>query len=460
MSFLSRFSIRWRITIGSLLIASVIFGLAGFASRAELVSILSFTTETLLKHDAAPITHQIVNGATSIGAPGRGQLVSVVDPDGTVKRSTLPVDLNERLKELLRFDGPPREFVVGDDTFEVLTQSVHAPGGIWTVVTARNQDASILLLNRITIALVFGALSLTVGFGFASWLLTGAALRPVTRMRAQAEAISRAGSSQPLPVGPARDELSALAATLNEFIEEQRATSARERQMVSDASHELRSPIAVLMAQLELAHLNSGDAAALENDITAAQASTRRIADLATSLLELSQLESTVSTSVSTWEELTGELGAAADRARVISVGNDVRVNFRIEGTRGAASYPLLAARFGRVIDNFAGNALAVMPNGGDLQFTLIQHTGRLQLQVKDSGPGVPEEFIPRAFDRFTRPDDSRSAATGGSGLGLAIVRAIVSRAGGTVQLSNSHPGLVAFVEIPEVQTAELASAI
>ena len=454
MMLLSRLSIRWRITLGSLVIATVFFGLAGFAFRAEVVSILSSTTETLLKHDAAPIVTEISNGAATIDTPGRGQLVSVVGPDGIVKRSTLPDDLRSRLDEILRFSGESREFVAGDDTYLVLIQSVNSSGGAWSVVTARNLDASTLLLGSITTAMVIGALILIVGFGIASWLMTGAALRPVSRMRAQAETLSKGGTSEPLQVGPARDELAALAETLNEFIENQRTTAARERQMVSDASHELRSPIAVLMAQLELAHLNSGDAVALEAEISTAQASTRRIADLATSLLELSALESTSSTSFSSWDELSRELGEAADRARSMGAGSGVDVNFEIEsdGDRGAARYPLPVSRFGRIVDNLSGNALAVQPNGGELQLTLVQRPWELELRVEDGGPGMPDEFIPHAFDRFTRPDESRNAATGGSGLGLAIVRAIVNQAGGTVGLANSHPGLVARVLIPEVE--------
>ncbi len=460
MMILDRLSIRWRITLGSLLISAVLFGLAGFAFRAEIVSILSSTTQTVLKHDAAPIVTEISNGAATIDTPGRGQLVSVVGPDGTVKKSTFPDDLSARLDEILRFSGETREFVAGDDTYLVRTQSVNTAGGNWSVVTARNLDASTLLLGSITTAMVIGAAILIVGFGVASWLMIGAALKPVARLRAQAETLSKGGTSEPLHVGPARDELSALAETLNEFIDDQRATSARERQMVSDASHELRSPIAVLMAQLELAHLSSGDAAALEAEISTAQTSTRRIADLATRLLELSTLESSLSTAISSWDELSRELGEAADRARVMGSSSDVNVNFRVESEveEGSAGYPLAVSRFGRIVDNLSGNAVAVLPHGGELTLILVRRAQQLELRVEDNGPGIPEEFIPRAFDRFTRPDESRNLATGGSGLGLAIVRAIVIQAGGTVRLTNTHPGLTAQVVIPESRSEETLS--
>ena len=116
------------------------------------------------------------------------------------------------------------------------------------------------------------------------------------------------GSTEPLPIGTAHDELAALARTLNKFILQVRRSAERERQMVSDASHELRTPIAVLKTQLELAHLASGDAGALEAEISAAERSVERIAGLATGLLQLSQLESGPTGASGSGAELVAEL--------------------------------------------------------------------------------------------------------------------------------------------------------
>lgn len=462
MRVLARLSIRWRITIGSLVIAALFFGAAAVAFRTQVATILSSTTETLLEHDAAPIKTEILGGAGTIDEPGHAQLVSVVDPAGAVRRSTLPDDLAARLSELLRLHGEPRNVTTREADYLVLTQTVAAPSGDWTIVTARNLEASVLLLDRLTSTLLVGALALVVGFGIASWLLTGAALRPVTRMRRQAAELSRSGSALPLPVGPARDELSALATTLNEFIARQRDTAARERQMVSDASHELRSPIAVLKTRLELAHLSSGDAGALEAAITDAERSVERITTIAEDLLELSELESAPGTISSTWAELAAELGSAADRARLAGAGSGILVDFHASGEDDSTRYAIAVSRFGRVLDNLAGNAERAMSDGGELQLSLEQHQGGLELRVVDSGPGLPEEFIPIAFDRFTRPDRSRTSATGGSGLGLAIVKAIVLDAHGTAALTNrgngpggSGPGgsgLVVTIRIPAVE--------
>jgi two-component system OmpR family sensor kinase len=82
---------------------------------------------------------------------------------------------------------------------------------------------------------------------------------------------------------------------------------------------------------------------------------------------------------------------------------------------------------------------------------TLTQDGTNLSLTVRDDGPGMPESFIPHAFDRFSRPDDSRTSSTGGSGLGLALVAAIANDAGGVVDLANGKPGLVATVTLPQM---------
>lgn len=451
---LRRLSIRWRLTLGSLLAAAVFFGLAAFAFYGQVATILADTTETLLQHDAAPIKSEISAGATTVVAPGYAQLVAVLDPQGAVVETTLPHDLAKHTASFLAFPDEPQPVRAGDDDYLVLTQHVSTAHGSWTVISARNLEASTLLLDRLTATLIFGAVAFTLGFALTSWMLTGAALRPVARMQRHASELSKTGSATTLPVGPAHDELSALAGTLNDFIVAQQHAVARERQMVSDASHELRSPLAVLRSQLELAHLRTGDAAALEKSIVEAERSLQRISTVATGLLDLAEVEAGHSAGKADWGELVAELGEAADRARLAGSRSNVTVDFDAEDTvRGqceSEQFPIAVSRFGRLIDNLTTNAINAMPEGGDLRMALRRSRGGLVLEIRDTGPGVPEDFIPVAFDRFTRPDKSRSPATGGSGLGLAIVKAIVQDAHGSVELSNhGGGGLVVRVRIP-----------
>jgi two-component system OmpR family sensor kinase len=451
MIWLRRLSIRWRISIGTLVIAALLSVVAVVAFRAQVEHILSTTTTTLLKHDAAPYVGQVAGDPTAVDEPGRGQLVAVVSPAGAVLESSLPRSLENKILTLTRLDDDDHSVVGGDDVYRVYNRKVVTAAGTWHIVTARNQDSSILSLDRITQALIVGAAVIVLGFGVASWLLTAAALRPVTRMRRQAEALAAEGSTEPLPVGPAIDELSGLATTLNEFILEMRQSVDRERQLVSDASHELRTPLAILMTQLELAHLSSGNAEALEREIAEAQRSVERLSGLATGLLALSQLEQPgAAVAESSWTDLAGELAASVDRARLLAVAGSTTIDFDVEKTITDDRYRIGTTNFGRLVGNLATNAIAAVPADGWVRIALRHSTAGLVLSVVDSGPGMPASFLPSAFDRFSRPDDSRSKNSGGAGLGLAIVQAIVTTAGGTISLANAN-GLSVTVTLPAV---------
>ncbi|MEO7006176.1 MAG: HAMP domain-containing sensor histidine kinase [Terrimesophilobacter sp.] len=436
---LSRLSIRWRITLGSLLVAALFFGVAATLFRLQVDSILTTATVSLATNDASQFTSDLIrSGGSSVSSPSKGQLAAAVDPAGTVEFSTLPAGVRKRLPALLSAKNA-EQITSFDDKYVVVSKSVPTAAGRWEVVTARNRDAPDLILDRLTQALVIASVVLVVGFGGASWLLTGAALRPVTRMRKRAELLSAEGSAQPLPVGATRDELAALATTLNEFIQRVRQSAARERQMVSDASHELRTPIAILKTQLELAHLAHGDAAALEGEISAAERSVERLAGLATGLLELSRLESSPTGASSSGTELAAELALSVDRARVLAAPHDITVDFDSDDLDDATRYAVARDNFGRLISNLTGNAIASLPTGGSVDVDLRQSGSSLFLTITDSGAGMPEEFLPIAFDRFSRPDGARGGT--GSGLGLAIVRAITVAAHGTVRLENRPSG-------------------
>lgn len=452
MTFFGSLSIRLRITIGSTLIAALIVAAAGFAFRAAVESILASTTLTLLKHDVAPAVEEIQNDPSGpINAPGRGQYIVILDPKGTEVQNTLPRNLAGRLPTLLKV-GDEVEIVQGHvESFSVLNKTVHASNGDWTVIAVRDQDPAIIALDRIGTALVVGGALAVAGMGATAWLLTGASLRPITRLRKQAEARVASGSAEPLAIGGAVDEVSALATTLNELIAELRRSVERERRLVSDASHELRTPLSVLLTQLELAHLHSGDAEALEAELNAAQASARELAALANSLLELYELESPRKATSSTFAELGAELAKVIDRVRSMVASRPITVDFEVGNDVDAAlALAIGVFPFARVVENLVVNAVNAIDGAGSVVVALTVGDAGLELSVRDNGPGMPESFIPRAFDRFTRPDEARQRASGGSGLGLSIVWAIVSASGGTITLENDG-GLVATVRIPRV---------
>ncbi|TFD77668.1 sensor histidine kinase [Cryobacterium fucosi] len=443
-------SIRGRISIGSVLIAAVLFSSAAFFFRLEVQSILIDTTETLLSNDAAPIVADLVRNPTeSIDAPTEGQLIAVVDPGGELRRSSLPRSLNNRLDDLATIGEHPQAIDTGNTRYLVASTTVVTDTGNWVIITARNEEALSLLLDELTRVLTIGTIVLTVGFGLASWLLTGAALRPVNRLRAEAESLSTAGASAHLLIPAGNDEVSRLAITLNDFIGRLRRGVDREKQVVSDASHELRTPLAVLKSQLELARLNSGDAPALERDIADASVTVDRLARLATNLLELSKLEGQQPPPETNWGGLVAEISASVDRARLVRNGADLDVDYLVDGDDPDGRYAISPTNVGQLVDNLVSNSVSAMHGKGAVMVTLHRAGNEAVLTVLDSGPGMPDGFIPVAFDRFSRPEHSRAGGGTGSGLGLAIVHAIVDRARGTISLRNTGSGLAVKVGLP-----------
>lgn len=499
MNAFRRLSISARITVGSLIVL-ILFGAAAVVGVRMGVAVLQENaTVTLLQHDMAPFVETLQSHPNQeIGAPGESQDIAIIDPTGTVRVMTLPRSLRPRISALTAVQDEPHQVTTPEATYLVDAYHLKTPTGIWQMVAARNEDSNILVLGRLSMALIIGAAILVVCFGLASWLLSRTALRPVKNMQRQADRLSAGPSDALLPVGPAIDELSALATTLNRLISQLRASANRERQMVSDASHELRTPLAVLQGELELAELDGGDADALLRDIRSSHSAVLRLSQLARNLLELSRIEATTSTGRAQWRELTDELADAIDRARSLTpnagqLAPAIDFDYAPRDSPGGG-IRLSTLEFGRILDNLLGNAIGAIKDAreaqgepaeaveraeppatgtirgphvaastesevdtagpGSVNVTLSRTRQSVRLAVEDSGPGMPQDFIPVALDRFTRANASRTGHSGG-GLGLAIVAALVHSAHGTISLTNMPgAGLRVLIELPLIGEA------
>ena len=442
---------RARITIGSLIVAAVLVTVALLVVREQVATILSNADVALAEGDLTPFQTDIVaDPAAEVDNPGTGVLVYVRNPADSVQVGTLPHDL----ERVIASRAPDIEqFAFTDDEgrdFIVVGRKVKTTAGTWALWAARSTSSSELALAGLDRVLVIGGVVLLLGFGAASWLLATVALRPVARMRKRADALGATLDGE-LPVGDARDELAALAMTLNQLLARVRAASVREKQMVSDAAHELRTPLASLTTQLELAHDDAGDAAALAEHLRGAESSVARLAALATNLLELNRLDAEGrEQSHATSAELTTEIMGAVDRARMLALSRSIDVTFEL-GTDDGHEYRIDPTAFARMADNLLVNALHAVPDRGVVAVDLAETATGLRLAVTDTGPGMPEEFIPKAFERFSRPDQARTGSAGGSGLGLALVHAIVVDAGGEVRLRNTTGGFEVEVLLPKM---------
>ena len=450
--FWRRLSIRARITIGSVLVAIVVTGIAALAVRANVESIIDASNLSLAKTDLSSFEKDIVaNPDEHIDQPSAGMLVFVRNPAGSVAVDTMPHDIHEILEH--RGAGQEEFSAKADDvSYVVVGETVTTSRGTWSLWAARSVASSDLALDGLSRSLLIGSVLVLIAFGLASWLLATFALRPVGAMRRRAEGLGGLDAGELLPVGPADDEIAALAKTLNAFLERVRRSTEREKQMVSDAAHELRTPLAALRTQLELAHDSFGDADALALEIEEAETSIARLSSLATGLLELSRIEGgSAVAAVSTSDQLVSEAMGSIDRARMLALAKEVEVGFDTTELDARARYALDPDAFARMLDNLLSNAVAAVDRGGAVALTIREVDQDLEIEVLDDGPGVPPVFLPLAFDRFSRPDESRTADAGGSGLGLALVQAIARAAGGSAALINAERGLVARIRIPKM---------
>lgn len=271
-----------------------------------------------------------------------------------------------------------------------------------------------------------------------AWRVVGAALRPVEVLRATAERISGSGQDTRLPVSPSRDEIHALAVTLNSMLDRLSALRARQRAFVADAAHELRSPLSSMQTQLEVAE-RLGEGTPVTRDL---QADVERMTTLVEDLLVLAQVD----------RESPPERSPRPVALRPVL--------FDVLRRHSAARVPVTATAFPdavalghpeelrRVFDNLVDNA--VRHAATTVHIEAHVHGQEIEVLVSDDGAGIPEADRARVFDRFTRLDEARDRDAGGSGLGLAIVRELVQRAGGSVSLSASPAGgLVAGVSLP-----------
>ena len=316
-------------------------------------------------------------------------------------------------------------------------------------VSLAERDAA---LDKLDNALLIGVPPALLLATLAAYGLAAAALRPVERMRQRAATISTDEISTRLPLPESRDEIRRLGDTLNEMLDRLEDGLNHERMFIANASHELRMPLAVLKAELEVSLRERGGERALRDAMGSAVEETDRIIKLAEDLLLLARAEDgtlPIDAHAVTVEELLVELGArfspVFERA-----GRPLEVD--VESVPAGTAVRADPDRIEQAIANLIDNTLRY----GDGPTTLGARVadGTVEIHVTDSGPGFGEQFLPHAFDRFSRGDPARRR--GGVGLGLAIVRTIAQTHGGDAGARDiPGGGADAWISLPAA--AELA---
>jgi signal transduction histidine kinase len=248
-------------------------------------------------------------------------------------------------------------------------------------------------------------------------------------------------------VPAARDEISRLATTLNEMLARLEAAFEHERRFVANASHELRTPLAMLRTELELALRRPRSHDELRDAVRSAAQETNRLSQLAEDLLLIARADQG-GLPIRRERVPIGELfGTVADRFARRAEEHGQAIDVRLTGTAVDAD----PSRVEQALSNLVENAL--VHGAGPIDLYAVERDDVVELHVADSGPGFPDDFVARAFDRFSRADDARSS--GGSGLGLSIVALIAEAHGGAAGVANRPGGGGdAWVTVPRARTA------
>lgn len=310
-----------------------------------------------------------------------------------------------------------------------------------SVVVAAVPTADLETSRRVlrTLMLVFFPVFLSL-LAFTAWRVIGYTLRPVERLRQGAERIGEsADPTERLPLPAAHDELWALATTLNGMLERLSVASTKQRDFVSDAAHELRSPLASLQTQLEVA-ARLGDGGTLPAELLP---DVHRLSALVEDLLVLARSGADAAPPRREPLDLTDLLAdvehryaAARVPVRVRPSGPDVGARPVVSGSRTEVMRAV-----GNLVDNAVRHARTAVVVSSDVRGDAAR------LVVQDDGNGVPPQERERVFDRFARLEEARDRDSGGTGLGLAITRELLRRNGARVWLEDSAPGLRAVVQ-------------
>jgi two-component system OmpR family sensor kinase len=425
-----RLPIRIRLAlVFSVAMALVLAGAAWFA-YARVGADLSRGLDQQLRGRAQDLTALVRRGGSLATTDGRlvergESFAQLLTRDGRVVDATPPLGRTAMLRPdelaLARvralFVDRPR--VPGlDEPARML--AVPLPRFVLIAGATRENRAE--TLNSLRDAFLIGGPLALLLASLAGYVLAGAALRPIEAMRRRAAAVSTASLDERVPVPETNDEVSRLGETLNAMLARIESGVARERRFAADASHQLRTPLALLEAELELALARGRSPGELREALRSAAESTERLSRLVADLLLLARAEE-------------GRVPLKAEAVDVADLLQQVAKRFDAE----VEAEPLVLTADGLRLDQALTNMADNARRHGGRRVTLVAQArnGTVELHVLDDGAGFPEEFLGRAFERFSRAD---SSAPDGSGLGLAIVQTIAAAHGGAAHAAN-RPG-------------------
>jgi heavy metal sensor kinase len=446
-------SIRAKLTFWYLAVAAAV--LLAFA-----VAIYVYLSRGLLATIDASLWHQADRIAQAVGYPSIAeetsppavlmlapQFVSIVNQDGKVTDQILDVEGHQVPVSQVTLDRAAREWkpqyeeasISPTEQARVITWPARDEDGeTFFVVVGQSlkelhqAQRQLLLLLAISnpVALVLASLG--------GLLLANKALKPVDRITRAVAAIGRGNLSERVEEPRTRDEIGRLAATFNEMLSKLEQVFTRERRFTADASHELKTPLAVLRGDIEVALRRERTTDEYRRVLASSLEEIARLTKLTDDLLTLARSDAgevMLELEPVSLDRLASEahsfLQPLADSARVALDYSPSPSPVVIEGDQ---------KRLKQLFVNLLDNAIKYTPAGGSARLALNSEDGAAVIDVSDTGRGIPSEALPHVFERFYRQSDPGDGRVNGFGLGLAISKWIVEAHGGTIEV-DSRPG-------------------
>ncbi len=463
LTFKARLTL-WHMVVVAVILAVAAAGAQWALARAVLRTIIDDAilalaegeAAALLADPAAPVRiHEMPPGTAPPSFVRLDKFIQIVDLDGRIvargatlgtARLPTPPGLLTRLRAGEAVFETRYDF--GEEPIRVVSLPVPAGAPRYAVQVAMSLDDAYAVLRAARWLFLGLSLTILAGVGLTGALLARRALRPIDRIVTTARRLGEASLAERLPHPGTRDEIGRLVATLNDMLARIEQGVEAQRRFTADASHELRSPLSRLRAELEVTLRRPRDRTEYEEALRSGLEEVERLSRLTDELLVLARLDAG-----------EGREPVAHPVALTPILDEALRRLAPEAGRRGVAVAlepgPPLAVRvaasaLGPVITNLLENAVKFSPPGSRVRVGVAASGDEAVLSVSDTGPGIAAEELPRLFERFHRGHAGRVTETPGVGLGLAICRALVERHGGRIAVESPPDGGATFrVHLP-----------
>jgi signal transduction histidine kinase len=432
--------------------AVIVVGIAFLVAAVLMVTLLRDSLTSDVRRRAALRANAVVDllaaggprGTIRVGDPEE-EFVQVLDPRGRVVAWSAKLKGEPAVADVVpggtrQIDRTPVE----DESFLVLARAADTPDGPRTILVGETLESVAESTRVVAGLLLVGLPLLLVVVAATTWRVVGRALAPVEAIRAEVDAISTQELHRRVPDPPGKDEIARLAATMNDMLARLQSGQARQRRFISDAAHELRSPVAAIRQYAEVARSHPDRTTTEELADVVFEEDTRleRIVD---NLLLLTTMDEETSGLDMRPVDLDDLL---LEEARRLRSTTGLRVD---TGGVSAGRVAGLPTQLAKLVRNLADNAARHAHSR--VALSLSEDGTETLLRIDDDGQGIPAPARQRVFDRFVRLEEARDRDSGGSGLGLAIVAEIAAAHGGSVVARDSPLGGARIdVRLPRLQ--------